>query len=158
MSALVVAPDHKAALIARLRESDDVLDLAPDETIGGRTVRRIAARVRPVEQPEDWDGGAVTVTEYGGAGDDDGTPTELVRVNVLCYAATGARAATLARTVDAYLQPVGRRSPRAFTAANCRVASIKRVSGLLEVYDRELRLHVRAMTYELLKGLIPVGA
>jgi hypothetical protein len=158
MSALVIAPDHVAALVARLRTSSDVMALCPNETVGGRTVRRVAARMRPVEEPEDWGHAAAIVREAGGTGDDDGPPIEVARVDVLCYAATEARAAAAARTVDAFLQPLDRRTPRGFTAAGCRVAGIKRVSGLIPVYDRDLRLHVRAMTYELLKGLIPVGA
>lgn len=150
-----IVPDHVAAVVARLRRFTNLTALCPDETVGNRTVRRIAARLQAVPDQDGWTGHAIVVQDAGGGGADPDTPLDAPRIDCLCYAATGYEAARLARLVVSALVPVGRRGA-AFTEAQCRIGDVRQVTGLVPIYDREVRAHVRAVSFELLKKQVPV--
>lgn len=152
---IVALPDHIGAIIARLRSFPECLTLCADETIGGKVIRRIGGEMQPLANPDRWAGHALIVLDAPGGGEDDGVPFGTAYVDVLAYGSTGLEASKAARLAAAALVPQSRRD-LAFTAANCRITDVKRVSGFVPVYDKEVGAHVRVATYRLTKYEVPV--
>lgn len=142
-----VPPDHVAALVARLRRFAAIMALCPDETVGGRTVKRVAARLQAIPGADGWAGHAVVVQDAGGLGPDRCEPFDTPRVACLCYGSTGYEAMTVARTVVAALDPVDRTAGHGFTEAGCAVVDVWQVGGIAPTYDRENKAHVRVATF-----------
>jgi hypothetical protein len=148
---LVASPDHVGAVIARLRSFPELLALCPNETSGGKTIKRISGEMQAIPgDPEQWTGHALIVIDAPGGSEDDGVPFGMAYVDVLAYGSTGLEASKAARLAGAALVPPSRRG-LAFTAAHCRITDVKRVSGFVAVYDDRIRAHTRIATYRLLK-------
>lgn len=161
LTAEQVPPDYVAALVARLRRFTNLLTLCADQTytVTGRTkkVKRIAAELQAIPEAKGWQGHAVVVKDAGGYGPDPAVPFDTPRVDCLCYGSTGLEAAKVARLVVAALDPVSRYG-RGFTEVECAVQDVRQVSGLLPLYDKGNRAHVRAVTFEVRYCQVPVIA
>ncbi len=150
MSATIAAPpDHVAAIIARLRSFPELLALCADDRDG---TKRIGGQMRALPgDPARWTGHALIVQDAGGFGPDPSVPLDTPRIDVLAYGKTGLEASRAARLALGALVPATRVA-QAFTAAGCRIIDIRRVSGLLPLYDREIGVHIRAISFEVLKS------
>jgi hypothetical protein len=134
--------DHVAAVIARLRDVTNLISLCADETVGGRTVKRISGNFRPSGEPRN----AIAVIEAGGFPAD--MPLARPRVTVYHYAASGYQAAYLARLVQAALVPLDRQDTF-FVAAGVVVTDVQRAGGIIPLAQpAELRdWHCRVVDY-----------
>lgn len=152
-----IYPDHVAAVIARLRRVTDLMALCPDETIGGRTVRRISGALQAVPTQKGWEKHAIVVQDGVGQAGDLTVPRSRPQVDCVCYAASGYEANRVARLVAAALCPASRRV-EAFTEANCRIVDVFWVAGPIAAgYDAENKAHRRVVSFELDKSDLPVG-
>ncbi len=154
---LVASPDHIGAVIARLRSFGDLLAFCPDETRGSKTIRRIGGEMQPLADPDHWTGHALIVLDAPGGGEDLYVPLSTPHIDVWAYGSTGLEASRAARLALSALVPPSRRG-LAFTAANCRIIDVRRVSGFIPIYDTRIAAHARIVTYELLKSEEPVIA
>jgi hypothetical protein len=153
-----IPPDHIGAIIARLRRVTNLMALCPDQTYtspdGPRTVKRISGELAAIPEGKDWKKRAVVVLDAGGPGAEYGVPFATSRVDCLCYAATGLKAAEVANLVIAALEPVERHG-FGFVEANCAVTDVHQISGVTRLYDRENKQHVRAVSFEVRYAQVP---
>jgi hypothetical protein len=160
MSALTIAPasirpDHVSAVIARLRRFTALLALCPNDPADadGVRFRRIGHMARPFVE-----GGAkhmIVVVDAPSFAPDVFVPRSRPRIDVHCYATRGHEAARLAYLVLGALCPSWQGQP--FTEVNCRVIDVFPLfSNPLPLYDRDLHLDDRLLSFELDKSEIPV--
>jgi hypothetical protein len=116
--------DPVAAIVARLRDVTNIMALAGDETVGGRTIKRVGGRFAPVGDPRPW----IAVLESGGFPAE--MPLARPRISIYAYGKSGLLAASLARLVQAALVPLDR-PDTFFVAAGVVVTDVQRATGLI---------------------------
>lgn len=152
-----IPPDVIGAIVARLRRVTNLMALCPDEVIGGRTIRRVSGRLAAIPGAKGWTGHAVVVRPAGGDGPEQWVPFANPNIDCLCYGATEYEAQRVAWLVAAALEPV-ERAGFGFVEGDCAVTDIHQIAEPVGFYDRENSAFVRAVSFTVRYGLVPVGA
>lgn len=160
-----IAPSVVNAVIDRLRSFTNVMALCPDESVtvrhrdnttGTMPVRRVADHLEANVKGRAWTGHAIVVRVSSGGSPDYafGNPT----IDCLCYGVSRHEATRLAEVVKAALEPKGFARDYGFVEGDCAVTDIQQIAEIAPFFDRENQAFVRALSFEVVYGLSPVGA
>lgn len=158
-----IPPSIVAALVARLRDFVQIMQLCPDETVavrqrdgsaGTMLVKRVSHQLEANQKGRAWTGHALVVKAAGGDGRDPWVPLAAPTIDVLCHGVSRLAAERLALVVVGALEPVDYRD-NGFVQGDCAVADVHQIAGAAEFFDRDNQAHIRALQFAATYWLIP---